>query len=539
MPLERPFLSAGPGCPRRHGLDPAERRRPRASTSCRRRRSTPERASRRGERMFHRSGSLPIQGPCASSRPCRPAHRGALRRRPRRGRRLGGVGAARGRRPRRSTPTRRRRSSRSPVTPAGNAFAVYEGGTLDAPLLLSERVRPRPCSRSSCRSPGPRRGRCPATSRASRTPRPTLTGATAAASGDGAGVIALRYGASLLTALVREPGREFDIPATLAGGALGRIDTARRERQRQRRDRRRLPRRRRPLGHRPRALQRPPARGPLRPRQRAGRPPTAPRPPSRRPPTAGPSSPGRTAPPSTSRASATPAARPPAQRLGASRSRGPLAAAVGLGGDGVVAWIDTDGYLRLVRRSAPGAFSYSLPIHRPARGVTMSDLAAAVDPQGPRVRQLARDAGLHAARLRRPGADRRLVPGDAPGHRHATSAAPSSPRGRTAAPPSPGPPRPAGRPSPPRPRSGATRRRSRARSAARTSTAPTRRSSPAPACASSSSGASSATPSPPPARSSTRPPTPAPDAANVPRSTAGVGARDVRRGGRGRGGRAL
>ena len=41
----------------------------------------------------------------------------------------------------------------------------------------------------------------------------------------------------------------------------------------------------------------------------------------------------------------------------------------------------TDGYLRLVRRSAPGAFSASLPIHRPG-AQKMSDLAAAVDPQG-------------------------------------------------------------------------------------------------------------------------------------------------------------
>ncbi len=264
--------------------------------------------------------------------------------------------------------------------PGGNAFAVYEGGTLDAPLLLSERsVRAVQSELMSLAwsSPRPLPGNVESFTNAA----PTLTGATAAASGDGAGVIALRYGASLLTALVREPGREFDTPATLAGGALGRIDT--------------------PAVSVSDSGATVVAFHAAGGRSGTGRVHFSVRPPAGRfgrvsalAPSDGPTPAVAQAADGwpviawtnrttvyVSRIGDTGRATP-AQRLGASRSRGPLAAAVGLGGDGVVAWIDTDGYLRLVRRSAPGAFSYSLPIHRPARGATMSDLAAAVDPKG-------------------------------------------------------------------------------------------------------------------------------------------------------------
>ena len=107
--------------------------------------------------------------------------------------------------------------------PAGNAFAVYEGGTLDAPLLLSERSVRSPVSdlmSLAWSSPRPLPGNVESFTNAA----PSLTAATAAASGDGAGAVALRYGASLLTALVREPDRDFAVPATIAGGAIGRID---------------------------------------------------------------------------------------------------------------------------------------------------------------------------------------------------------------------------------------------------------------------------------------------------------------------------
>ena len=263
--------------------------------------------------------------------------------------------------------------------PAGNAFAVYEGGTLDAPLLLSERAVTDARSEQASlawSSPRPLPGGVDNFTNAA----PALTGATAAASGEGAGVIALRHGASLLTALVREPGREFSEPATIAGGAFGRIDE--------------------PsvtindagatliavhaAGGRSgsgRVLYSYRQAGGLFSRVNALATSDAPAP------SAAQADDGWPVIAWTNRTTAYVArigetGRPTApQRLGASRTRAPIVAAVGHGGDGIVAWIDSDGYLRLVRRSAPGAFSYSLPIHR-APGSVMSDLAAAVDPLG-------------------------------------------------------------------------------------------------------------------------------------------------------------
>ena len=264
--------------------------------------------------------------------------------------------------------------------PAGNAFAVYEGGTLDAPLLLSERsVRD---ARSELMSlawstPRPLPGNVESFTNAA----PTLTAATAGASGDGAGVVALRYGASLLTALVREPLHEFGTPATLAGGGLGRIDT--------------------PVvsvsdngasvvafhaaGGRSGTGRvhysfRPP--GGLFTRVNALASSDGPLPAVAQAADGWPVitwTNGRTV--YAARIGDAGRATAP-QRLGASKRRGPVSAAVGLGGDGLVAWVDTDRYVRVVRRSAPGAFSASLPLHRPAAGTTMTDLAAAVDPKG-------------------------------------------------------------------------------------------------------------------------------------------------------------
>ncbi len=263
--------------------------------------------------------------------------------------------------------------------PQGNAFAIYEGGSLDTPLLLSERaVRGAASDVMSLAWSSPRP--VPGNVDLFTNSAPALSAATAAASGDGAGAIALRYGASLLTAIVREPLTEFSDPAVIAGGNVGRIDEP--------------------------AVSIADNGSTLVAFHAAG----------------GRSGSGRVhysfraqggvftkvnalatsdgpAPSATQADDGWPViawtnqktayvaridtvgrATAP-QRIGASRRKGPVVAAVGHGGDGVVAWIDTDGYLRLVRRSAPGAFSASLPIHK-VKGIQVSNLAAAVDPLG-------------------------------------------------------------------------------------------------------------------------------------------------------------
>lgn len=264
--------------------------------------------------------------------------------------------------------------------PAGNAFAVYEGGTLDTPLLLSERAVTDSRSENvslAWSSPRPLPGNVVRFTNGA----PALTAATAAASGAGAGAIVLRYGDALMTALVREPGQDFGDPATIAGGTTGRLD----EPSVTTSDSGATLLAFHAAGGRSgsgRVLfsYRPPG-GPF---TRLGALATSDGP----APSAAQADDGWPVIAWTNRATAyaariSAAGRPTApQRLGDTQVRGPLVAAVGHGGDGVVAWIDREGYLRLVRRSAPGAFSLSLPIHRPRSGTAMRDLAAAVDPLG-------------------------------------------------------------------------------------------------------------------------------------------------------------
>jgi hypothetical protein len=77
-----------------------------------------------------------------------------------------------------------------------------------------------------------------------------------------------------------------------------------------------------------------------------------------------------------------PSGRPfPVQRLSGARPGSPVAAAVGRSGDAIVAWIDDENAIRVVRRSAPRRFSLSLPI-RSVGGATVSGLVAAVDRNG-------------------------------------------------------------------------------------------------------------------------------------------------------------
>ena len=70
-----------------------------------------------------------------------------------------------------------------------------------------------------------------------------------------------------------------------------------------------------------------------------------------------------------------------AQLLGGARVGAPIGAAVGHLGNGIVAWEDSDGSVRVVRRSSPGKLSLSLPI---SAGGTASirDIGTAVDELG-------------------------------------------------------------------------------------------------------------------------------------------------------------
>ena len=70
------------------------------------------------------------------------------------------------------------------------------------------------------------------------------------------------------------------------------------------------------------------------------------------------------------------------QLLGAARPHAPIAAAEGSLGNGIVAWEDADGAVRVVRRSSPGKLSLSLPISAGGKSVTVRNVVAAVDEFG-------------------------------------------------------------------------------------------------------------------------------------------------------------
>ncbi len=103
--------------------------------------------------------------------------------------------------------------------PAGNAFAVVAGGTLDEPLLLVERTAVTqftPKSIFTWGAPQPFPGGAPKWT----VPGAQVGAAGAAAAGIGAGVIAVREdrkGGSLTRALARDPGGSFTDPVTILG----------------------------------------------------------------------------------------------------------------------------------------------------------------------------------------------------------------------------------------------------------------------------------------------------------------------------------
>jgi hypothetical protein len=263
--------------------------------------------------------------------------------------------------------------------PGGNAFAVVGGGTLDEPLALVERDL-LPGVSLSWGAPAP----LPALPAHWTVSGRTVGAASAAAAGQGAGLIAIRWdqgAASLLTALVRDDaGLDFAPPVALVGGrfspmsdpAVGISDggeaivavgattpgTTRR---------------------RVAIVTRMPGVGFAVPRffrsATLSRPSVG---------IGADGSPvvawvtGHRAVASSIADNGVPQ-RP--QLLGDARPHAPIAAAVGHMGNGVVAWEDGSGRLRLVRRSAPGRLSLSLPISA-ANKDRIGDISAAVDEFG-------------------------------------------------------------------------------------------------------------------------------------------------------------
>ncbi|MCU0313053.1 MAG: hypothetical protein MUC84_03200 [Solirubrobacteraceae bacterium] len=129
-----------------------------------------------------------------------------------------------------STPTPIDQAVRTaPVTvggdAAGNAFAVLAGAGGDVPLLLAERPATNP-------PPGgapltwtgsePMPGGIPEFT----TSSPSVDAVAAAGGGEGSGAIAVRNrdgAGNLMTLLLRDPGRRFADPITVAGTKLGRL----------------------------------------------------------------------------------------------------------------------------------------------------------------------------------------------------------------------------------------------------------------------------------------------------------------------------
>lgn len=70
------------------------------------------------------------------------------------------------------------------------------------------------------------------------------------------------------------------------------------------------------------------------------------------------------------------------QRLGTARAAAGMTAALSVSGAGVLAWQDRDGAVRLVRRSAPGRFSVSLPVRIGSRRALVDGMTSVVDDRG-------------------------------------------------------------------------------------------------------------------------------------------------------------
>lgn len=269
--------------------------------------------------------------------------------------------------------------------PSGEAFAVFQGGTGDDPAMLSER--------STAADPATRRpllgwtGSSPLPGGVLRftTDGEVIDDATAAAAGEGAGAIVLRFktaGSARLATLVRDPERYFGDPVTIQGSQFASVsapsvaiaDNAEAVvtfAGQQGRERRVLMAYRPPTGP-PFGAARVLARG----ARAAGAQPVTATGPDGWPVLAwvGARSAWATRLDEQGRAY-------PVQRLAAARPGSPIAAAVGKSGDAVVAWIDDENAVRIVRRMAPSRFSLSLPL-RSVAGQTVTGLSTAVDHNG-------------------------------------------------------------------------------------------------------------------------------------------------------------
>ena len=279
---------------------------------------------------------------------------------------------------------------------------------------------------------------------------PALSAATAAASGEGAGVDrpALRRVAAR-PALVRQPDDDFSAPGGRRGRHRRDDRRARRRDRRQRRDAGRLPRLRRPLGLRPRALQLPRPRGQL----HAGstRSPTSDGP----APSVAQADDGWPVIAWTNRSTAYVVAdrRHRSRHRAAAHRRRRVAAARSSPRSATAATASSPGSTTRATCASSGAAPPARSRRRcrsTARAPDDERPRSGGRPARPRVRRLARDAGRDRAasssRRRRSAARSR----SSRSPRAPTSAAPVITRAPTAARPSPGPPRPAGRPSPPR-----------------------------------------------------------------------------------------
>jgi hypothetical protein len=268
--------------------------------------------------------------------------------------------------------------------PSGEGFAVFQGGTADDPAFLSERrpirdpISPRPLLNWNGAEP------LPGGVHRFTTDGEQIDLATAAAAGQGAGAIVLRYRTASLSrvaTLVREPPFLFGDPVTIRGSEFSQVsppsvaiaDNAEAVvifGGQQGRERRVL------LAYRGPGASFTRARTLVRGTRADGARPVAATGPDGWPVVAWVG--GRSA----YATRLDPQGRVyPVQRLEAARAGSPVSAAVGRTGDAIVAWIDDENQVRVVRRMAPRRFSLSLPV-RGVGGAQISGLATAVDRNG-------------------------------------------------------------------------------------------------------------------------------------------------------------
>jgi hypothetical protein len=268
--------------------------------------------------------------------------------------------------------------------PSGEGFVVFQGGTADDPAFLTERrpirdaISPTPLLNWQGAEP------LPGGVHRFTTDGEAIDLAAAAAAGEGAAAVVLRYRTGDLArvaAMLREPPALFGDPVTIRGSELSAIsppsvaiaDNAEAvvifggQRGRERRVL---------LAYRGPGLPFTRARTLVRGTRADGAQPVAATGPDGWPVVAWVG--GRSA----YATRLDPQGRVyPVQRLEAARPGSPVAAAVGRTGDAIVAWIDDENQIRVVRRTAPRRFSLSLPV-RGVGGARVSGLATAVDRNG-------------------------------------------------------------------------------------------------------------------------------------------------------------